>query len=345
VTKPHVHRVTRAEVAKEAGTSVAVVSYVINNGPRPVAQATRERVLAAIKKTGYRPNGIARALASGTTRTYGLVVPNIANPFISSMAHALQQEAFADGRVLLLGDSGDDRARELELINNLLHRQVDGLIYTSVDRHPYIDLIQASGTPCVMLDRVEPELNVCSIQVNEQHAARRATRHLIEHGYRDIAIICGPQEMLNTQDRISGWRLALEEAGLAVRPEWIFSTDYTRQGGYDATKQMLAGELPRALFATNEQQAFGCLRALSEHGLSAPKDLALVCFNGTLESAFNVPSLTTVRQPVTQMAKKAVEMLKKWDGQPHKYEFDFELEIGESCGCRSLTTSRKSQVT
>ncbi|EMD1655149.1 LacI family DNA-binding transcriptional regulator [Pluralibacter gergoviae] len=342
MSKPLVRRVTRADIAREAGTSVAVVSYVINNGPRPVAPATRERVLAAIKKTGYRPNGIARALASGTTRTYGLVVPNIANPFISSMAHALQQEAFADGRVLLLGDAGDDRVRERELVNNLLHRQVDGLIYTSVDRHPWIEMIQASGTPLVMLDRVAPELQVSAIQVNEQRAAWQATRHLIEHGYREIAIICGPLEMLNTQDRISGWRQALEEAGLTPDPARIFATDYTRQGGYDAAQRMLAGALPRALFATNEQQAFGCLRALAGHGLSVPNDLALVCFNGTVESAFNVPSLTAVRQPVISMARKAIEMLKQWDGEPERCEFDFELEIGESCGCRPVAHARKS---
>lgn len=334
MTKPQIQRVTRADIAREAGTSVAVVSYVMNNGPRPVAPATRARVLAAIEKTGYRPNGIARALASGTTRTYGLIVPDIANPFISSMARALQQEAFADGRVLLLADSGDDRDRERELINNLLHRQVDGLIYTSVDRHPYIGMIQASGTPLVMLDSVAPEMSVCAIQVNEQQAAKQATRHLIAHGYRDIAIICGPLEMLNTQDRISGWEQALEEAGLTRHPRWIFTTDYTREGGYRAARRMLEGPLPRALFASNEQQAFGCLRALAERGLSVPADLALVCFNGTLESYFNVPSLTTVRQPVSEMAASAIEMLKTWDGQPHRCEFSFTLEIGESCGCQ-----------
>lgn len=326
-------RVTRAEVAKEAGTSVAVVSYVINNGPRPVAEATRQRVLAAIKKTGYRPNGIAKALASGSTQTYGLVVPNIANPFISSMAHALQREAFADGKVLLLGDSGDSCGRERELINNLLHRQVDGLIYTSVDRHPYIDLIQAGGTPCVMLDRVDPALNVSVIQVNEQQAAYQVTRHLTGHGYRDIGIICGPREMLNTQDRIRGWRQALEEAGLAVNPAWIFSTDYTRAGGYEATRRLLAGPVPRALFATNEQQAFGCLRALAEQGLRVPQDLALVCFNGTQESVYNVPSLTAVRQPVEKMARAAIDMLKNWDGKVRRTEFEFDLQVGESCGC------------
>ncbi|CNJ21685.1 LacI family transcriptional regulator [Yersinia mollaretii] len=328
-----VNRITRSDVAREAGTSVAVVSYVINNGPRPVAELTKQRVLDAIEKTGYRPNGIARALASGTTKTYGLVVPNISNPFISSMAHALQREAFTNGQVLLLGDAGDSRQRELELINNLLHRQVDGLLYTSVDRHPYIELIQSTGTPFVMLDRVDPAQQVCAIRVDERAAAFQATQHLIEHGYRDIAIICGPLDMLNTQDRVNGWRDALLQAGLVVRDEWIFSTSYTRPGGYQAAQQMLKGPLPQALFATNELQAFGCLRAMAEQHLTAPEDLALICFNGTIESEFNVPSLTTVRQPVDEMAKTAIEMLKNWTGEPAIREFNFSLQLGESCGC------------
>lgn len=330
-------RVTRTDVAREAGTSVAVVSYVINNGPRPVAAQTRQRVLAAIEKTGYRPNAIAQALASGTTQTYGLVVPNIANPFISSMAHALQQEAFAEGKVLLLGDAGDDRQREREIINNLLHRRVDGLIYTSVDRHPYIDLILASGTPCVMIDRIDKTLNVSSIQVNEEQAAQLATRHLIEHGYRDIGIICGPRTMLNTQDRLRGWRQALEEAGLEVNTGWIFSTDYTRAGGYEATQRLLSGPRPRAVFTTNEQQALGCLRALAEHGLKVPEDVALVCFNATQESQYNVPSLTAVRQPVSHMAQAAISMLKTWDGEARHREFAFDFQQGESCGCKPAT--------
>ena len=135
-------RITRADVARVAGTSVAVVSYVINNGPRPVAETTRLRVLEAIEKTGYRPNDIARALASGNTLTYGLVVPDISNPFFATLAQALQREAFSHGRVLLLGDAGDNRQREHDLINHLLRRQVDGLLYTSVDRHPWFDLIR-----------------------------------------------------------------------------------------------------------------------------------------------------------------------------------------------------------
>lgn len=329
------NRATRADVAREAGTSVAVVSYVINNGPRPVADATRERVREAIKKTGYRPNSLARALASGSTKTYGLVVPNIGNAFIASFAHALQQEALNNGMVMLLGDAGDSRKRELELINNLLSQQVDGLFYNSVDRHPYIDVIQASGTPFVMLDRVDPNLNVNILRVDERQAAYQVTAHLLSHGYSDVGIICGPLEMFNTQDRLEGWRQALAEYGVTERPEWIFSTTYTRQGGYQAAQQMLQGKsLPRAIFATNETQAIGCIRALAEHNISVPADMALVCFNGTEQSAFHVPSLTTVRQPVAEMAKKAIAMLSASKDEVQLSEFSHQLEIGESCGCQ-----------
>ncbi|WP_067703858.1 LacI family DNA-binding transcriptional regulator [Erwinia sp. ErVv1] len=334
MAKNTLNRATRSDVAKEAGTSVAVVSYVINNGPRPVAAATRLRVQEAIRKTGYRPNSLARALASGTTKTYGLVVPNIANAFIASFAHALQQEALSNGMVMLLGDAGDSRIRELELINNLLSQQVDGIFYNSVDRHPYIDVIQASGTPFVMLDRVDPGLNVNILRVDEQAAAHQVTAHLLSHGYQDVGIICGPLEMLNTQDRLAGWRQALAEYGVTERPEWIFPATYTREGGYQAAQQMMQGTaLPRAIFASNETQAIGCIRALAENNIPVPSQVALVCFNGTEQSAFHVPSLTTVRQPVSEMAKKALEMLAASEGKVQLSEFLHRLEIGESCGC------------
>lgn len=335
--KQNSSRVTRDDVAREAGTSVAVVSYVINNGPRPVAKATRQRVLDAIKSTGYRPNGVAQALASGKTRTYGLIVPNISNTFIASFAHALQQEALDNGLVILLGDAGDCRKRELDLINNLLRQQVDGLFYTSVDRHPYIDLIQASGTPFVMLDRVDPDLPVNMLHVDERAAARQVTAHLLSHGYREVGTICGPLEMLNAQDRLGGWRNALADYGIEERPEWIFPADYTRQGGYEAAQRMLAnGRPPRALFCANEAQAIGCIRALSEHGMRVPEQVALVCFNGTEESAFYTPSLTTVCQPVREMAKAAIAMLLAWNGEVKLQEFSHRLMIGESCGCNAI---------
>jgi LacI family transcriptional regulator len=335
VSKRPTGKVTRSDVAKAAGTSVAVVSYVINNGPRPVADATRLRVLEAINQTGYRPNAVARALASGSTKTFGLVVPNISNPFVASMAHMLLQESLNHGHVMLLGDAGDDRKRELELIQGLLNRQIDGLFYNSVDRHPYIDVIKASGTPLVMLDRVEAQPGVSMLRVNERQAAYQVTAHLLSHDYQQVGIISGPLEMLNAQDRIQGWRDAMEEKGLVVDEDLIFPASYSRQGGYEAALCMINRQcVPRALFASNEGQAMGCLRALAEHGIRVPADVALVCFNGTEQSAFHIPSLTTVRQPLRDMARCAIRMLKDWDGEEKLEEFPHLLEIGESCGCQ-----------
>lgn len=335
MAKPVKTTVTRSDVAKAAGTSVAVVSYVINNGPRPVADATRQRVLAAIEQTGYRPNAAARALASGHTKTFGLVVPNISNPFVASMAHMLLQESLNHGHVMLLGDAGDDRKRELELIQGLLNRQVDGLFYNSVDRHPFIDIITASGTPLVMLDRVEAQPGVSMLRVDERQAAFQVCAHLLSHGYQQVGMISGPLDMLNAQDRIQGWRDAMQAHNVQIDESLIFPTTYTREGGYQATLRMIASQkLPRALFASNEGQAIGCIRALSQHGIRVPKDVAMVCFNGTEQSAYHVPALTTVRQPVKEMARCAIHMLKQWNGEARIESFPHHLEIGESCGCR-----------
>lgn len=326
-------RITRADVARVAGTSVAVVSYVINNGPRPVAEATRLRVLAAIEQTGYRPNDIARALASGATHTYGLVVPDISNPFFATLARALQQEAFNHGRVLLLGDAGDDRQREYQLINHLLRRQVDGLLYISVDRHPWFEPIRASGTPCVMIDTVASQAGICTIRVDERDAACQATRHLLQHGYRDIGIVSGPLTMLNAQDRLNGWRDALLATDITPNDAWIFEAPYTRQGGYQATLAMLQGPRPRALFTANEQQALGCLSALAEHRLQVPADLAIICFNGTQQSAFSIPPLSAVEQPINAMAKRAIALLAAGATHAEPHTFTFQLTIRRSCGC------------
>ena len=335
-------RVTREDVASLAGTSVAVVSYVINNGPRPVAKATRERVLQAIHQTGYQPNSIARALASGTTRTFGVVVPDISNPFIASLAHELLQESMRYGHVMLLGDSGDNCQRERDIIQGLLNRQVDGLIYISADRQPHTEIIRRSGTPVVMLDGVEPEEGVSVLRMNERQAAREVTEHLLSHGYREVGIITGPARMLNSRDRLQGWLDAMEQAGLTVNPHWVVAADYTRQGGYQAALQLLSvRERPRALFICNEQMAIGSLRAFYQQGVRVPDDLAIAGFNGTDQGAYHLPALTSVRQPIADIASTAIRLLHEWQTGGGLHEIRFYLEAGETCGCpaRSPLTS------
>ena len=202
-------KVTRNDVAKLAGTSSAVVSYVINNGPKPVSEKTRKKVLEAIKITGYQPNNIARALVSGKSRCLGLIIPNISNPFIASLAHAIEGEAIDRGFVILLGDSDDREDKELDLLKFFLQRQVDGIIYNAI-KDPYLDLLSSSNTPFVLLNHMAsltPGLRV--VKINEYQASYDVVKMMIAKGYRKIAIICGPKSMHNTQERIRGWKSAL----------------------------------------------------------------------------------------------------------------------------------------
>jgi len=329
------NRVTRADVARLAGTSVAVVSYVINNGPRPVSASTRERVLAAIEATNYRPNGIAKALAAGATHAFGLVIPDISNPFFAQMAHALEDVAFAAGRVLLLGDSAESREREHEIVNNFLQRQVEGVLYVGVDNHAQVEMIAATGTPVVVLDRVADGSPASSVAVDNVGGAYAATTHLIDHGYRELGILGGPAHLSTAIDRHEGWAAALADAGLAVRDEWVLAGEFSRASGLELGRRLVAmPERPRGVFAANEQQAVGLLRAASEAGLRIPEDLAVMTFDGTDDSEFSIPPLSTIRQPIEQIAQVAIGMLlDPTDYESNRVTCAFELVLRRSCGC------------
>ena len=297
-------RVTRADVARVAGTSVAVVSYVINNGPRPVAEATRLRVLAAIEQTGYRPNDIARALASGSTQTYGLVVPDISNPFFATGRCSRKPSAAA--ACCCWATPATIVSASMSLSTTCC-AAVDGLLYTSVDRHPWFDLIRASGTPCVIdtIDSGPASVPFASTSAtppasNPPSAATRLSRH--RHFYRpaDHAQRAGSPERLA--------RCAAGGGHCATRRVDFRSTLHP-PGRLRATQRTVQGPRPRAVFTSNEQQALGCLSALAEHGLRAPDDLALICFNGTQQSEFSVPPLSAVEQPIDAMAKRAIAMM------------------------------------
>jgi LacI family transcriptional regulator len=325
--------VTRRDVAREAGTSVAVVSYVVNNGPRPVAPATRQRVLDAIERTGYRPNIVARSLRSGSTRTYGFVVPNISNPFIGQIAHEVEERVFHRDCVLLLGDSADDKDREAALIDNFLERQVDGLIYMGVDQELSLERARSTHTPIVVFTHANSDGVAPSVRIDERAAVRAATSHLIGHGRRRVAMVTGPSALLNSSERLAGWRDAVADAGSDAA--LVQRADYSRPGGYAAGLAFLAQEtLPDAVMAGNERQAMGLIAALTDHGVRVPDDVAVFALNGTPDAVYSIPPLSVVVQPIAAMAERVLDVL----ANPEAYgtdpiEMDFELVPRASCGC------------
>ena len=327
-------RPTRDDVAKEAGTSSAVVSYVINHGPRPVSEQTRRKVLEAIRRTGYVPNNIAKSLANGTSDTYALLVTDLANPFLAQMTKALELKLFSLGKTLLVGDSSDNPSRQMELLESFQRQQVSGLVWYGVDQPLPMDALETYPGTVVMLNQPEgQDLSLSAgrrvrLGLDESEEAWMATAHLIEHGYRRLAIIAGPRGRLNSRERIRGWKRAIRESGLEPGQE-IF-VPYTCQGGYEAAE--LVDDQVEAVFASNELQAMGFLAGMAQRGKKVPDDVALAAMNGTDQSAYLIPSLTAVQLSEGEIADKIAKVLLKPDGS---YQDNGDEEDDKPEGCET----------
>ena len=321
---PKATPVTRNDVAQYAGVSTAVVSYVVNEGPRPVAPETRDRVLEAIRVLGYRPNATARALRMGTTRTFGLITPDGGNPLFAELAKAIDKEAAARGYVVLQTGADGDPATEQSKIAELLIRRVSGLLLVAPTEDP--DLSE-TDIPVIAINRVLP--TVSSVRPQYREGARRGVEHLLEHGHRRIGLVIGGGR---SGERELGWRDALRAAGLEDGP--IARTTFSRRGGYDAGRELLAAtNRPTAVFASSDLQAVGVLRAIHEAGLRIPDDIAVLAFDGTAETEYSWPPLSVVRQPLERMAREAVSRLIDGQDAVEAVTYPTDLIIRSSCGC------------
>lgn len=326
--------VTRKDVARYAGVSTAVVSYVVNGGPKNVAPATEAKVRHAISILGYRPNAAARALKLGSSEAIGLVVPDSGNPFFALLGHAVEDAAAELGYGLVLANSDSNLAKERRNIRNLAARQVDGVILASCLFEPDLAELESSDIPSVLLNHAAASPGFNSVGVDLEAAARIAVGHLIGHGHTNIGLAIGVNVGKELDGREVGWLKALQEAGLPEGP--TARSEFDRAGGYAAGKRLLgSGNRPTAIFASSDMQAVGILRAIHEAGLSVPSDIAMVSFDGSIESEYTWPALTTVAQPVRVMAESAVRALVGEErGQELQHRiFPTELIVRQSCGC------------
>ncbi|HEY3508831.1 MAG TPA: LacI family DNA-binding transcriptional regulator [Kribbella sp.] len=314
--------VTRNDVAEYAGVSTAVVSYVVNEGPRKVAPETRDRVLEAIRALGYRPNATARALRMGTTRTFGLITPDGGNPLFAELAKAIDREAAARGYVVLQTSADGDPETENAKIAELLTRQVSGLILVAPTEDPDLRDVEV---PVIAVNRRLPA--VSSVRPAYLDGARLGVEHLISHGHRRIGLVIGGA---GHPERELGWRTALATAALPEGP--VVRAPFSREGGYWAGRVLLRHE-PTAIFASSDLQAIGVLRALHEAGADVPGDVAVVAFDGTPETEYTWPPLTVVRQPVEALAREAVRRLIEGEESVEALTVPTDLVRRRSCGC------------
>lgn len=332
-------RVRRQDVADRAGVSPAVVSYVLNGGPRNVAPETRGRVLEAVATLGYRPNHIARSLRVNSTMTLGLLVPDNSNPFFAELARAVEEAAFAAGYTLLIGNATDDEARQTTYVRTFLERQVDGLLL--VPAHGPVSClneITASGTPWVVLDRrITADVPATQILVDNPGGARTATEHLLAHGRRVVACIAGPRDVHPATGRVAGWRAALDAAGIDADRAPLRHVPFGREAGYHAALEVCTDADPDALFVASDEQALGALRALAELGLRCPEDVAVASFDGIAAAAYTTPGLTTMQQPFLELGQRSIASLlarmAASDVRPGEAVLPVRLVARGSCGC------------
>ncbi len=303
-------RPTRRDVADRAGVSTAVVSYVVNDGPRPVAKATKARVLAAIADLGYRPNAAARALKLSRTNIIGLLITDIRNPFFSEFAKLFQDLLHQRGYGVTIGNTELDPDLEQSQIDAMLTQEVDGVVTFGLTSTEHLERLLSEGVAVVSMDWRIREGPIPTIAVDDYGATQLAVRHLVDDGHTEVGFIGGPELSGIAGARIQAWRDVVGEFGITLERSSRIEAfgEFSRQGGFDAMTALLTQpEPPSAVFISSDVQALGALHACRELGLRVPEDVAIVTFDGTEDSAFSAPPLSVIQLPLQAMAEQAVD--------------------------------------
>lgn len=339
---------TIGDVAQLAKVSVSTVSRVLNESPT-VAPQTRARVLEAIQAMDYAPTASARGLRSGTSGVICFATVDFA-PFYSEVVQGMAAVIEAHGYQLLLTPTWSVASREERALQLLSERRVDGLILA--DPHlPSKQLRKAvrSLGRIVLIGGRYSDVLADSISIANREAAFRATSHLLAHGYRDIGFIAGPLDEPDAQQRLAGFRDAIEEQGPAVGDAPVYPGRFTVEGGAEAFEYWRSqGHLPRAVFCGNDLSAIGFLRAARLSGLAIPDDVAVFGFDDVPEAQYVCPALSTVRQPAREMGAWAgqalIDLLGGASAVRHQVVLPAPLVFRESCGCRSNTMEQSAEV-
>lgn len=299
---------TLSEVARKAGVGTTTVSRVINGGNR-VDPKTLARVRRAIEALGYMPNQAARILKGHRTKTIGLIIPSIADPFFSSCAEAAQAIARRHESLLIVTTTQNDPAAEIESVKVLMQHQADGLIIAPAnsDNSALHNVLARAAVPVVALDRPLLNSSIPFVVADNFAGANLATQHLIGHGYRRIACITGEDRLYTIRDRISGYRQALEAAGLPV----ILITSITGHRSVEHAIQTLlaSAKPPDAIFTLKNSTTISAFEVMQSMGVAIPDSVALLGYDDFELAATVRPSITVVRQPIEEIGRMAAEIL------------------------------------
>lgn len=336
---------TIKDVAKLAGVSITTVSHVINE-TRYVSDELKGKVFRAMKDLDYRPNTLARGLRSGKTKTIGLIIPDISNPYFAEFSRKIEDRGFEHGYNVILCNSDENPEKEILYIDVLFSKQVDGLIIFSTGNNSFsqLNLIE-HDIPIVVTDREPRGFNSDVVLIDNFKGGYSATNYLISLGHRRIGCISGPSLIRPSAQRVEGYLKALEEVDIQIDENIIRLGDFRVEGGEKEMSFLMdVSDPPTAVFVCNDVMALGAMRAIQRKGKRVPEDVSIVGFDNIPVSRLVYPQLTTISQPIQEMAELAVELLidkiklkenqkyeKVLNPQFNRIVLDTELVVRGSC--------------
>lgn len=328
---------TIRDVAALAKVSTATVSRVLS-GSKSAGREVRQRVIAAVNTLNYHPNHLARDLRAGLRKVIGVIIPDLQNPFLTGVVRGVEDVLQESGYSLILGNSDESAERERRNLDVLRGEGAAGLILVPSDApHVNYESLRTWDIPIVAADRMPRGLKVDLVCSNNREGAREATEHLIAHGYCDIAIINGPSGVNVAEDRLAGYRDALQAAGIAPRHSFIIHSNFRQAGGHVAMQRLLdLPKRPRAVFVANNLMTLGALQAIHERSLGIPDEVAVVGFDDMPWATSLRPPLTAVAQPIEEIGRVAagllLERLKAPKQLVRQIILSTKLIVRSSCG-------------
>lgn len=328
---------TMKDVARLAGVSIATVSSALS-GRAFVSPELKDRVQAAVEELGYARNAMASGLKRGSSSLMGLIVPDITNPFFTELVHAFQRRAAEQGYTVLLGVSDDDAAREAELIRLMRSHQAAGSIVVPCGSEEDCRRLEAAAAdmPLVAVDNAPAGLGIDTVVIDNRRAAELATAHILSFGHRHVGLVAGPAHRFVSHERVVGFETAMAAQRMTPDPALVRRGDFHVAAARAAAAGLLKAEpRPTALFVSNNQMLIGVMQAVAEAGLAVPGDISIAAIDDFPWASAFMPALTTVRQPIADMAGEAFTMLgARIAGEaedPRRIVLPPELVVRRSC--------------
>ena len=306
------NNITIYDVAREANVSMATVSRVVNGNPN-VKPVTRKKVMDVIDRLGYRPNAVARGLASKKTTTVGLIIPDISNIFFAELVRGIEDIATMYKYNIILSNSDENTEKELHLLNTMLGKQVDGLIFMGSNiTEDHLIEFKKSPVPIVLAGSIEDSGEMHSVNIDYEQAAYDSVDFFISNGHTKIALIIGNREELISLKKLEGYKKALEDKGIPFNEEYVVEGDFSYDSGIEAVNRLSElDEKPTAVLVGADEMAVGVVNAVQDNGFKVPDDIEVISFDNTKLTLMVRPQVTTVVQPLYDIGAVAMRLLTK----------------------------------